>query len=1424
MPDNSTFVSTQPPRHVQQGVNEAADSSTLQDRAALAQEIKERLAAVLFKDPMEIDENKAFMELGLDSILAVELTKQLEKVFRVEIKATQLYDYSTVKTLAAHLHTLGVSTGKEVSLPAPPIPEQPPITRASHPPSPGRESADVAVIGMSGRFPGADNIYQYWQNLANGVDSVTEVPANRWDVNQYYEPDTTNPNKTYCKWGGFLQDVDQFDPLFFNISPAEAELLDPQQRLFLQEAWRAIEDAGYAADSLSNRKCGVYVGVMSGQEYPSTNMLSAYSILPARISYFLNLKGPAVAIDTACSSSLIALHLACKSLLNGETDMMLAGGVTLFLTEKPYIGMSMIEMLSRDGKCKTFDNKADGFVPGEGVGVVVLKLLEKAIAHGDHIYGVIKGSGINQDGRTNGITAPSAQSQKDLELEVYKNTGINPETVTYVETHGTGTRLGDPIEIEALTEAFRQYTPRKQYCPIGSVKTNIGHASAAAGIASVIKALLALEYRKIPPSLHFQEENEHINFKDSPFYVNTSLIDWKTPIGVPRRTAVSSFGYSGTNAHMIIEEPPELPGDTPPLTLPCYLIPISARNEEVLQHKYKDLLHWLDRENANRYSLEDIAVTLALGRNHFSLRSAFLVKHTAELKQMLTLVGEGKTPGNYLKSKVNPSPPREEEMKEDGTRLLGELQAMNRSQCSEDQYKIKLTALANLYIKGYNPDWSVFYQGRDYRRIALPTYPFARERYWNPGFRQEGSQRTGQGQSQTLEHTPGMPVPPDETSCIQHIRQDLIRLIETLLKVKEKDIDVDELMFQYGFDSITFTEYIKQINKKYDIEFAMESFFDLGNPTIHSLSQYLYKHFKDQFTRYFRQSGPVLREAGGIEPIAIIGLSGAMPQSGDPETFWKHLAEGKRLITPFPKERWGLEMFEEEKKEGSEAVSLLAGCLKEAASFDAEFFGLSPREAEGIDPQQRILLETAWKTIEDAGYKISDLSGSKTGVFIGASDGGYHKILHPAGERREVSRRQGNALSMAANRISFLFNLRGPSEVIDTASSGSMVAVHRGVEALRSGTCSMAIVGGVHIILTPTWFSGGQSDGYIPGEGAGAILLKPLARAAADGDHIYALIKGSAENHSGRSASFKTPDTDTLAECLIDAFTNARLNPNSLTYFEADGIGTGRGDTAEIQALKTVFNQWDKLSGGSLPPGPPQPHCGIGSITPNIGHLEAAAGIAAVIKVLLALKHQTMPVTIGLEEKNPPKAGDKDIESSFLYMVKKTIPWECLDDKENQVIPRRAGISAFGRGGANAHVILEEWPHGQYPQPKAHSEKYTKQGAEPGQGPHLIILSAKNEKRLKAYAAKLKHFLETPAVQSIQPPGPREPTDIENLRQKIEDDILLISNGTLKWTSPWRPLISGHLSVRLSNPYVRIIGSNSSIITRRRKSRPPLPG
>jgi 3-oxoacyl-(acyl-carrier-protein) synthase len=423
---------------------------------------------------------------------------------------------------------------------------------------------DIAVIGISCKFPDADNAEEFWHNLAQGKDSVIEVPKDRWNIDDYFDSDPEVPKTTYCKWGGFLNEIDKFDPLFFNISPFEATFMDPQQRLFLQESWKAIEDAGYSSSTLSGKKCGMFVGVGTGDYQNLPHEINAHyfmgisnSILSARLSYFLNLTGTALSIDTACSSSLVAIHQGCQSILNGENEMALAGGVHIMTTPLLYIMASKAGMLSYIGKCRTFDNQADGFVPGEGVGVLVLKPLKKAVEDGDNIYGVIKGSSTNQDGKTNGITAPSSNSQIRLEKELYEKCGISPESISFVETHGTGTKLGDPIEVAALRESFKAYTAKKHFCALGSVKTNIGHTATAAGVASVIKVLLALKHKQIPPSLNFEKANEHINFQDSPFYVNTKLTDWKPADNAPLRAAVSSFGFSGTNAHVVLEEYPE---------------------------------------------------------------------------------------------------------------------------------------------------------------------------------------------------------------------------------------------------------------------------------------------------------------------------------------------------------------------------------------------------------------------------------------------------------------------------------------------------------------------------------------------------------------------------------------------------------------------------------------------------------------------------------------------------------------------------------------------------------------------------------------------------------------------------------------------------------------------------------------------------
>ncbi|MCP4694365.1 MAG: polyketide synthase, partial [Desulfobacterales bacterium] len=371
---------------------------------------------------------------------------------------------------------------------------------------------DIAVIGVACRFPGAVNVEEFWRNLADGKCAVGSIPKNRWDHARFYDPDHRKSNKTNGEWGGFIEGIDRFDPLFFHMSGREAELSDPHQRLFLEESWRALEDAGYADESIRNPRCGVFAGVQLGEYHGASAgeegraqalWGSDSSITAARVSYFFNLKGPGVAVNTAQSSSLAAVHMACRSIRDGECDTALAGGVFLMLTPRLHLLAGNAGMLSPDGRCKAFDRDANGFVPGEGVGVVLLKPLQVALEDHDHIRGVIRGSGVNQDGRTRGLTTPGVSSQTRLHATVYERFNLSPRTIQYVEAHGSGTPLGDPIEMKGLLGAFQRFTRAKRFCAVGSVKTNIGHLMHAAGIAGFIKALLALEHKKIPPSLHF---------------------------------------------------------------------------------------------------------------------------------------------------------------------------------------------------------------------------------------------------------------------------------------------------------------------------------------------------------------------------------------------------------------------------------------------------------------------------------------------------------------------------------------------------------------------------------------------------------------------------------------------------------------------------------------------------------------------------------------------------------------------------------------------------------------------------------------------------------------------------------------------------------------------------------------------------------
>ncbi len=508
---------------------------------------------------------------------------------------------------AAMRAALGLAAAPAEPRPAPPAKPPAaakPVRRASPAPEP-RGAEPIAIIGMSGRFPMAADLDAYWDNLYAGRDCIAEIPADRWDWRAFFNADRNARGGVYAKWGGFLDEIDRFDPLFFSITPRAANLIDPQERLFLETAWRAFEDAGLPPSRLAGSATGVFVGVMWG-EYQlfgaeelakgrPVSPTSSFASIANRVSYFMNLTGPSLALDTMCSSSLTSIHLACESLRRGECETALAGGVNLSLHPAKYLFLCQANMPSSDGRCRSFGEGGDGYVPGEGVGAVLLKPLSKALADGNRIDALILASAVNHGGRASGYMVPSPRSQTAVIAEALRQAEIAPESVGYIEAHGTGTELGDPIEIAGLVGAFG---PRREGDPpraIGSAKSNIGHCESAAGVAGVIKTALQFRHEAIAPSLHAEILNQKIDFSRSPFQVQREAASWPRSADAPRRAGVSSFGAGGANAHLILEEGPAVEAAAARLRDRPRVIPLSARDEERLRAQAERLLAFLRR-------------------------------------------------------------------------------------------------------------------------------------------------------------------------------------------------------------------------------------------------------------------------------------------------------------------------------------------------------------------------------------------------------------------------------------------------------------------------------------------------------------------------------------------------------------------------------------------------------------------------------------------------------------------------------------------------------------------------------------------------------------------------------------------------------------------------------------------------------------
>ncbi|MBA9085511.1 amino acid adenylation domain-containing protein/non-ribosomal peptide synthase protein (TIGR01720 family) [Fontibacillus solani] len=807
----------------------------------------------------------SYFDIGASSLQLVQIAEQIEKEFGVPINISDLFSYPNIARLAQFIAE-GDTNDKESTEEA-----------SSDVKSDGSKDRDIAIIGISGKYPMANHLEEYWSNLAEGRDCIRGINAQRQqDVNHYLSNINMQGREIRIVEGGYLDEIDKFDCGFFKVTPKEASLMDPNQRLFLQTAWSTLEDAGYSGEHLKGSRVGVYVGFskssfeyerllteVSPGQLPNFAIGNLSSIIPSRISYLLDLKGPAITVDTACSSSLVAVHLACQAIRNGDCEMAIAGGVkTILLPIKAGIGME-----SSDDRARAFDDSSDGTGWGEGVGAVMLKRLNQAELDGDNIYAVIKGSAINQDGSTVGISAPNASAQTDVILQAWKDAQIDPRTISYIEAHGTGTKLGDPIEIDGITKAFRRKNvTKKNFVGIGSVKTNIGHLYEAAGVASLLKTVMALKHKQIPPLVHFEKPNRNIAFEESPVYLNTKLSPWKTQDGVPRRCGISSFGFSGTNCHVIVEEyvAPNIADSV--ADAPC-IFTLSARSEAALKELAEGYVQMLNRHDLKELALSDICYTASTGRVHWPHRIAIIASNPDELREQLLHLNTSGPSGSCVFAGVHRVTSDTNQSKSDGVLTQQEIEVLSErtSELIEavNELKIagvpessdmidKLSKLCELYVQGARMNWRALYRKGENKRIPLPTYPFERRRCWIDYIVESSNTISiGTNEQYTLTREPEIAMSVNQMTKAErneqneYVLQTLKQMIQNVSHLEPSEIDDHTHFLEMGLDSINLMQVSQNIKDTFHLEIPMNVFFE-SLTSINNLAAYVQAQLPEQ--------------------------------------------------------------------------------------------------------------------------------------------------------------------------------------------------------------------------------------------------------------------------------------------------------------------------------------------------------------------------------------------------------------------------------------------------------------------------------------------------------------------------------------------------------------------------------------------------
>ncbi len=1410
---------------------------------------------------------------------------------------------------------------------------------------------EILIIGLSCRFPEACDEKEFWNNLMTSKSSIKEIPKERFEASTLYEREIIK-----SKWLGSIDGVDNFDNNFFNISKTDAKKMDPQQRILLEEAWHCIEDASISLNILQQYNTSVYTGGMAfdyllrfintdNTEIDAKTCINNYACgLANRISYHLNLTGESYSSDAACASSFVALKQAFDALRQKKCDFSIVGAVNILSHPLRYIDFSKSRMLSKDGICKTFDASANGYVQGEGAGVLLLTTYKMAKKIKARIYAVLNSIELSHNGQNSSITAPSKQAQVRLLRKTLEAANLKPQDISYIETHGTATPLGDPIEVNAIKEVFGN----AEQLYIGSVKSNIGHLEGAAGFAGIIKVILMMKHNIIPPSINYQRENPLLEISDSNIKVANKLITWmKGPKIAIKRAGVSSFGFGGANGHCILEEPIQIENtisesskrsqqEVVPFALSAQSIDVLKLliqkwymhlkiweesdinnvclnllfGRTPLKYRYitkfinkNDLLEKLNHAVHNYQPILHSQKKFALYFDNISKTTLTYIKHLFQsginldviipknnniLNDFLSKIKElcqsstniqifdiwyeneifypayfssenikkivfpllKKSKFDFFSEKIELLLSVNKYFKDEFDRcqellrkknsndkkvtyLLAGIHAMQaielhfqtdlinkdinifflkkiislcekniehifdiivndinldininakylyffeRDKClftmrpltniKNDNKSIKslqtlipealifvcgtlelnadgknifcinnkqdiLFTCIHLWQQGCAIDWNLFFSDFLYIRKDLIAYPFEKISHWKllenlPNKKNEKSE--------------------DMTFAVK-VDNFSIELLD-ILELKNEIHDIHNFsLFELGIDSITILKVHNEISKKYG-NIPISVFYESKN--LNELIGKLKKNLKldpDYENSISLKSNIMKSNIDDIDDkeIYVIGMAGRFPDANNIFQFWENLKNGKDSVSTVPTERWSrtlkeniVEIFNKKYKD-----PLSGSFLTDIDKFDADFFGIAPKDAVFMDPQERIFLEIAQDCLEHSGINRSILKALKDqnrrfGVIVGSTYNNYQLILSELNKENTLP--INSQTYSIANRVSYFFDLTGPSLVVDTACSSSLYALHLALHSIQSGECDLAIVGGTNLTLHPSKYDmlikhgylsakghcnafGADGDGYVPAEAVGAVILCRGNLASEFGFNKLAKISGSGVSHGGKTNGYTVPDPSAQANCIENALNDAKWFGNDISYIETHGTGTLLGDPIEIEGLAKVFK--DKFKNNQ---------CYIGSVKSNIGHAEAASGIVQLIKVVLQLQHKMLvPSLLFSSTYNPFINFD-----SLPFSVNRSMqPWQTIQNLNTDLNQRRAGISSFGAGGTNVHVLVEE--------------EVIKPYVEQSNRDQLILISARNQDCLKKDILILINYikLNNPNLQQL---------------------------------------------------------------------------